>query len=266
MFKLIISKELRDIITSKKFIFAFTTCSVLIILSFYIGARSFQLSQRQYEAAISENFRQMEGITDWLMVKHHIFLEPHPLNSLVNGISSDIGRNIEMYGLGELKAHDSRFNEDPIYAIFRFIDLNFIFQIVLSLFAILMAYNMINGEKESGTLKLIFSNSIPKDKYILGKIVSSFLAIALPLLIPLLFGSLLLIIMGIPINSDDWLKLLIICISGFLYFGVFLTLSLFLSACTYRSSSSFMLSLVIWIFGPASPSIWICLVPVTASV
>ena len=36
---------------------------------------------------------------------------------------------------------------------FRFLDLDFIFQIVLSLFAILFAYDTISGEKERGTLR-----------------------------------------------------------------------------------------------------------------
>src|ERR1051325_11113052 len=76
----------------------------------------------------------------------------------------------EVRGGGELTADDSRFNEVPIFAIFRFLDLDFIFQIVLSLFAILFAYDAINGEKERGTLRLSFANPIPRHTYILGKL------------------------------------------------------------------------------------------------
>ena len=99
MLKLIIEKELREMIGSTKFAITFGVCALLIILAFYVGARNYQVSRAQYEAAIAENFRQMEGITDWLMVEHQIFLPPHPVATLVTGISNDIGRNIQMYGL-----------------------------------------------------------------------------------------------------------------------------------------------------------------------
>ncbi|MEE8583230.1 MAG: ABC transporter permease subunit [Acidobacteriota bacterium] len=65
-------------------------------------------------------------------------------------------------------------------------------QIVLSLFAILFAYNAVSGEKEQGTLRLSFSNAVPRDSYILGKAAGSFLALAIPLLILILLGCLLL--------------------------------------------------------------------------
>ena len=248
LFKTLVEKELKEIIGSTRFAVTFAVCACLIILAFYVGARNYQVSQTRYEAAIAENFRQMEGITEWLSVNHHIYLPPNPVASLVTGISNDIGRNIEVHGLGELSAEDSRFNNDPLFAVFRFLDLDFIFQIVLSLFAILFAYNAVSGEKEQGTLRLTFANSLPKDKYILGKISGSFLALAVPLLIPILAGCLLLPIMGIPMSGDDWSKLALIILAGFLYFGVFLSLSVWISTLTHRSSNAFLLLLVIWIF------------------
>ena len=249
MFKLIIEKELKEIIGSAKFAITFGVCAVLILLTFYVGAKNYQISSQRYEAAKAENLRQLEGLTDWLMVNsHRIFLPPKPLETLVTGVSNDIGRTIEMAGRGELTANDSRFGDDPIFAVFRFLDLDFVFQIVLSLFAILFAYDAINGEKERGTLRLSFANAIPRDKYILGKIIGSFLALAVPLLIPILIGSLLLPLMGVNLTGDDWLRLALVILAGLLYFGVFLTLSVFISSLTNKSSHSFLLMLVIWIF------------------
>ena len=126
-----------------------------------------------------------------------------------------------MAGRGELSSVDSRFNDDPIFAVFRFLDLDFIFQIVLSLFAILFAFDAINGEKERGTLRLTFANPVPKDKYILGKLIGSFLALGVPLLIPILLGCLLLPIFGIHLSGDEWIKLATVIFTGLLYFGVF---------------------------------------------
>ncbi len=247
MLILIIKKELKEIIGSPKFVYSFAVSSLLILITFYIGAKNFQINKTQYDAAVAENVRSMSGVTDWRMINHKIFLPPNPLASLVSGISNDIGRNIQMRGRGELIAMDSKYNEDPIYAVFRFLDLNFLFQIILSLFAILFCYNAINGEKERGTLRLIFSNSLPRDKFILGKVIGSLLSLILPLLIPVLLGCFLLMVMGIPMSTEDWLKLSLVLGIGFLLFGVFTNLSVFLSSITTNSSNSFLILLVIWI-------------------
>lgn len=249
MLKLIIEKELREIIGSTKFAVTFGVCAVLILLAFYTGARNYQVSVQQYNAARAENLRQLEGVTDWMSVRNHrIFLPPEPLAALVTGISNDIGRSITVQGRGELAAQDSRFNDDPLFAVFRFLDLDFIFQIVLSLFAILFAYDAINGEKERGTLRLTFANAVPRAQYIIGKSTGAFLALALPLLIPILLGCLLLPLMGMHLSSNEWLRLSLITLAGLMYFGVFLMLSVFISSLTQRTSSSFLLLLVIWIF------------------
>ncbi len=248
MLKLIIEKELREIIGSTKFAVTFGVCAVLILLAFYVGAKNYQVSRAQYEAARVENFRQMEGLTDWLEVRNHrIFMPPQPLAVLVGGVANDVGRTVVVQGRGELAAHDSRYNDDPIYAIFRFLDLEFIFQIVLSLFAILFAYDAVSGEKERGTLRLSFANAIPRDKYIAGKMIGSFLALAVPLLIPILIGCLLLPLLGVPLHGDEWARLALIIFTGLLYFGVFLSLSIYVSTLTQRSSNSFLVLLTVWI-------------------
>lgn len=247
MLKIIIEKELKEILGSTKFVFTFAVASLLILLTFYVGARNYQINKSQYEASVAENLRSMKEVTDWRMVRHKIFLPPLPLASLVGGVSNDIGRNINMAGMGELVATESKYNEDPIYAVFRFLDLDFLFQIILSLFAILLTYNAVNGEKERGTLALTFANPVPRDKYILGKLIGSFTALSVPLVIPLLLGALLLPLMGVPMAGGDWMKLLLILFTGFLYFGVFLSLSVFMSIIMKQSSGSFLMMLVIWI-------------------
>jgi len=226
MLKLIIEKEIRDIIKSSKFVYMFAICAVLIILTFYVGGKNYRINRSQYEAAVEENKRTIESQVAQSSIAPNIFLPPQPVMSLVSGISNDIGRDIQIATIGDLSATESKYNEDPIYAVFRFLDLDFLFQMILALFAILCTYNAINGEKEGGTLALTFSNSVPRHKYILGKIIGSFCSVTVALLIPILIGCLLLPILGVPMAGGDWLKLFMILFTGFLYFSVFLILSI----------------------------------------
>lgn len=248
MFKIILDKELREIVGTTKFAVTFGVCAVLILLAFYVGGRNYQVSRQEYDAAVNANIQQMAGLTDWADIDHRIFLPPQPLATLVSGVSNDIGRTVNMQIRGELRSEGSRFNEDPIFAVFRFLDLEFIFAIVLSLFAILFGYDAINGEKERGTLRLSFANSIPRDQYILGKLVGSFVALVVPLMIPILIGCLMLPLLGVPMDTDSWIRLAMVILAGILYFGVFLTLSVFMSTLTQHSSASFLALMVVWIF------------------
>jgi ABC-type transport system involved in multi-copper enzyme maturation permease subunit len=164
------------------------------------------------------------------------------------GISNDLGRAVSIDGSSTPTSRDSIYSEQPVFAVFRFLDLEFVFQIILSLFAILFAFDAVNGEKERGTLSLSFANALPRSHYILGKLIGSFLALALPLLVPVLIGVSLLPLMGITLSSQEWMRLGLFVFTGLNYLGVFLTLSVFISCLTQRSSTAFLFLLVIWVF------------------
>ncbi len=118
---------------------------------------------------------------------------------------------------------------------------------VLSLFAILFAFDAVSGEKERGTLRLAFSNAVPRDTYILGKLTGTLLGLIVPLQVPVAMGCLLLGAMGVEMSADDWLRLALVLVAGFLFLGAVTGLSVLVSACTHRSSSSFLILLVLWI-------------------
>ena len=249
MFRLIVAKELKEILSSTKFAMTFGVCSLLIVLAFFLGARGYHVGRAQHDAAVSEARRQLEGETDWLNVSPTVFLPPQPLAYLAPGISNDIGRTTEVRGRGGFRSEGSRFGDDPFLALFRFVDLEFTFQVVLSLLAILFAFDAVCGERERGTLRLSFSQAVPRGTYILGKISGSLLALTVPLLIPLTAGALIFQLMGVPMSGEDWLRLGLIIFAGMLFIGAILGLSVMVSALTRNSATSFVLLLCLWVVG-----------------
>lgn len=248
MLKTLIEKEIRDTLGSTKFIITFAVCVALSFLSFYVGAGNYRISQAQYEAAKAQNLRQYEGLTDWFNVQStRIFLPPQPAAVLVSGVSNDIGRTFEVQGRGDLTAEDSKYGDEPLFAAFRFLDLEFLFQMVLALFAILLGYDAISGEKERGTLRLTFANAVPRATYIGGKLIGSAIAMIVPLVTALAAASLLLPILGVPMSGSDWARLGFVILVGVLYLTAVLALSILASATTHRSASAFLMLLVIWV-------------------
>ena len=248
MLRTIIEKEFRDLIGSAKFAITFGACAFLIIASFYAGASRYLQERSEYETAVSENLRQIGVNTEWYSVgETRTFLPPQPLAALVSGVSSDIDRTAVVRGRGEPVTQDSRYNDNPIYAVFRFLDLEFLFAVILSLFAILLGYDSISGEKERGTLRLSFANAVPRPVYLLGKVIGSAVVLTVSLLVAIALGALLLPLMSVHLTGAEWTRLGLIVLTGLLYFGTFLTLSVFVSALTQRSSNTFMIMLTIWI-------------------
>ena len=127
--------------------------------------------------------------------------------------------------------------------------MEFTFQVVLSLLAILFAYDAVCGERERGTLRLTFASPVPRGVYILGKITGSLLALTVPLLIPLAAGAMLLPLMGVPLSGAEWVRLALVVAAGMLYIGAILGLSVLVLSLTRSSATAFVLLLSLWVVG-----------------
>ncbi len=248
MLRLLIEKELRDSLHSARWVAAFAVCAVLVVLAFGLGAREHLTSVARHEAAVAANLRQLEGLTDWLNIRNHrIFLPPQPLEALVGGVAHDIGRTAVVRGRGAPEPAGSRYGEEPLLATFRFLDLEFLFQVVLSLFVVVFAHDAISGEKERGTLRLALAGPVPRVAFVAGKICGALVSLVLPVLVPVLAGCLLLPTLGVHLTADEWARLALIVGAGLAYLAVFATAAVLVSATTRRSGTSFLVLLVLWI-------------------
>jgi len=251
MLRDIIKKEIQDTIMSPRFVFTFLLCTILILLSIYTGINNYQAELKEHSAAVALNKKNLEsqqnyGTLAGLGTK--INKKPQVLSTVVSGIWEAVGRVATVTMAFDPSMVESKYNSNPIFAVFGPLDLSFIVKIVLSLFAILFTYDAIVGEKERGTLKLALSNNVPRDRLILGKAIGGFVSLLIPLVIPLVLGLLILMIYpNISLSGDDWVRIVMICVMFLLYLSVFFTLGLFISSRTTRSSTSFLLLLFIWV-------------------
>lgn len=247
MFSILFEKELKSIFLSPKFFATFGVCSLLILLSVFVGIQEYENETEQYETAIRLAEQQIMQEDSWWGINNVVFRKPAAMQIFVSGVNNDIGRSSQISTWVEPKLESSNYADDTLFAVFRFIDLTFIVQVVLSLFAILFTYDSINGERESGTLKLALSNAVPRGQYVLAKFAGSWVGLTLPLMIPILIGVLLVMVLGIPMESGDWARLGTLIGSSILYFTFFIAFGLFVSAMTKRSSVSFLILLVAWV-------------------
>src|SRR5512136_789146 len=197
MLRDIIRKEILDNITSPKFVFTFLICTILILLSVYTGVTNYRAEKKEYEAALALNKKNLESqpnIQALMGIGIKVSKPPQVLGTLVNGIEEAVGRVAPVNIASDPNLVESKYESNPVFAVFGALDLMFIVKIVLSLFAILFTYDAIVGEKERGTLKLALSNSVPRDRLILGKAIGGYISLLMPLLIPLILSLIILVV------------------------------------------------------------------------
>jgi ABC-type transport system involved in multi-copper enzyme maturation permease subunit len=225
MLAMLIQKELKATILSPKFTASFAVLSVLILLSVYTGVREYKVAVEGWETSAQLADQQAREATSWRGLSYKTLRAPDPMQIFVSGLNHDIGRWSDIESERAVKLRHSAYSDDPIFAVFRFVDFAFIVQVVLSLFAILFTYDAVNGEREGGTLRLVFSNSVPRARYLIAKCTGSWLGLVVPVSIP----TLLLVL-------------------SLLFFSFFITLGVLISTLTRRSNVSFLVSLVVWVF------------------
>ena len=140
-------------------------------------------------------------------------------------------------------------SDNSFLNIFSSIDIVFIFEVVLSLLALIFAYDALAGERESGTLRLVLTHPVRRGHILLAKYISAMLCLFVPLLMSLLLAVILLTTStSISLSTDDFLRIGGIVLSSLVYLSVFYLIGLLISAVTRRTSTALMLSMFVWGF------------------
>ncbi len=151
-----------------------------------------------------------------------IFLEAHKRNQFGYNSSND-SNNLQRFG--ELTPST-------------------VLQILFPLLIILIGFNSINSEKESGTLKQVLSLGVDKKKIIFGKFLGIKLVI-LGLISPFILLGLTLIFFSSHNNSDTIIRFIFMTLGYLIYLIIFSTLS-FIVSLNSNSKKSLIILVCFW--------------------
>ena len=120
--------------------------------------------------------------------------------------------------------------------------------IVGAILAVILGYNTLIEEKESGSLKLILSRPVYRDQLLVGKLLGNAAVIASLLGLVFLFNLILLVaIGGIWPTLGEVARLFTFTVMALAYMLIFLTVSLFLSIRLNNGATVFLISLTLWV-------------------
>ena len=269
MFLLTVRKEIVHNILSFRFVVTYALLFSLILLAMFLMTSDYQARMQDYATQDSksrEQLAELEAIEDANEQFQRIqqaqnsgefagLRQPRSLSLLARGLEGSLPTQVSSRSRFLLRSSDDRLGRNMLFEIFQTPDFVYVINIVMSLLALLFVFDSVCGEKEQGTLKLVLSNSVPRDSVLLGKWVGGFLSIAGPFTVAVLGGFTYIYISGaLDLQGEDMSRFALIYLLSLLYISTFFTLGLMISTLTHRSSTALLVSLLVWIC-------WILVVP-----
>jgi ABC-2 type transport system permease protein len=127
-------------------------------------------------------------------------------------------------------------------------DAVFIVQVVLGLLALLLVFDAISGERESGVLRLLLAAPVPRGDLLLGKALGTAMTLALPLVLGLAGALVVTEVQGVSLLRDGGApRLAVFLAASALYLLHMVALGLAVSSVTARPRSSWVVVLLLWI-------------------
>jgi len=234
MLKSIIRKEILNNLLSYKFSIIIILSTILILVSIFVMYNDYCLALDNYEILQQES-------------ESAAVIRPTPLSIFAKGLDENLCRS---HGLGwghRIIASSKQQSVNNLFKLFTAPDLLYIIKVILSLCAMLFAFDMVSGEKEIGTLRQSLSNSLKRPILIIGKWIGGFTSFILPFFMAVLLGTIFVTLSPmLDMNPDNLLKLGLFLLSSVIYLAVFFSLGLLISCVTHQSSSSLVISLFVW--------------------
>jgi len=255
-----ISSMVRDL---RFFVFAGIT-SALLLVGAFISSNSYQRAKahrdtiiRSYEQGLADKCRKYSLEAACFDIGHVAVKRLNPLMFLVDGGWRDYpDMSVVMMNNQKFFGHYSKeyyypkrsFVSDVRYFQFVRWDMCFIVQVLFSLMVVVLCYNTISREKELGTLRLVLSNSIPRYKVILGKILAAFSVVEIALAFGIVLELLAVLMLGkIPVGISLLPRIAFFFLVSSGYVLLWILISTFVSCSFPKSSTCLVYLLLIWI-------------------
>ena len=250
MLFIIVRREILDNLKSLRLTLTFVLAAGLMITSGILFAGKYQevvrdhsLIQNRNNDGLRERSASLIRVASYTQELHK---SPNPLRLCAEGYEKWLPN------LMEANIYSSRGLKNVGHTNFmtaRFPDLDWamIFGIIMSFAAVLMSYDAISGERERGTLRLMMSTGISRGTILFGKYLGIMASAAMPLLAGVLLNLAIVTILGVPISSGQWGRIILITLISIIYVSSYIMLGLFISARTYRASTSLAILLLVWV-------------------
>ena len=254
MIGVIAMKEVRNNFLEFRFQVTVALFLLLVISSTAMMSLNYKKQNDTYQALSKTHLSNVENMTSG--EEFTIFgltqeVPPSPLSVLAIGTEPDRTRALTYSELSEVMGTQvgaNRYN-NPVFSLFPPPDFVYVVNIVLSLLALLFAFDAVSGEKEDQTLKLMMTNPVSKANVLLGKFLGGLVCLAGPFTVAFLLAVLTGAMMSrVNLFTGDLpVRLFMLYLTALLYIAVFFSIGLLISTSSGQRGTTLMISLFVWV-------------------
>ncbi|MEW6755878.1 MAG: ABC transporter permease subunit, partial [Candidatus Latescibacterota bacterium] len=174
-------RELLSHLVSLRFAACLVLCTGLSAVSCHLLAGEYGQRLSAYGAARDRSRQVLEQVQVYAQLRPEVHRPPRPLSVLAEGLDRRIGTACTI-ALEEVPfALTGTQAANEFAPVFPVLDFATVVSVVLSLLALLLAYDAFSGERELGTLRMCLANACPRHALLLGKYLGGLLGLAVSL-------------------------------------------------------------------------------------
>ena len=253
MFKTIVGREIQAIIYSQVFQISFLLVTALFIVGTVSFVKSYNVRLEQYSMHKSEYMDELKDIAENNLTRFAVNRQHFVLNPRDTGFIEDCKEKYlpntfihSAYNVFGFEIGSAGVN--PLLNKFQELNWSFIISLIVSFVVLLLTFDTISGEKETGTLSVTLSNSISRGVLLFGKYVSVIMSVMIMILIGVLISILILMISHLVIFSFDILtEILSFMTVSLLFVFLIAAIGILSSVIVKNSNVSLLISLVFWL-------------------
>lgn len=232
------------------FKFAVGTAVCIVLIAVFMPGLVSDYKERleNYNGNVAINEAQFQKVKVYNNLTPTVYRAPAVLSVFSKGIADRLETS-ERIDLEAVSGTETGVGEaNTLLSVFPAMDVTLILKIVISVLALLMAYDVVSGEREQGTLRLILSNTTPRHQVLLGKLIAGWMTLAVPVTAAFIVGLLILLTSNaVSLAGADWLRIALMYFISLVFVGSMFNLGLLLSSVSRNSAISLVFVLFLWL-------------------
>jgi len=263
MIKTIIIRELQNNLYSLRFHISFLLCIVIFAVGTIAFLKNHDAKMQEYskyQAEFKNELKQTaESNAGNLAVNKRAFIWQPRTNGFISDCKEKYFPDRFSYSAYNVFRFEvGRGGANPFLSTFQELNWSFIASVILSFAVLLFTFDTISGEKETGALALVLSNSIPRATVLLGKYVS----VIITTMVMAIFGivlSILIVVLShrVAFTSLMLMETLAFLLLVFLFASCTAAIGTLSSVIAHKSNISLLISLTFWL-------VFVVIIPNTA--
>ncbi len=246
----LLKKEFLEHVLSLRFIVASVLSLVLVTLSLIVLRADYVQKKEAYDLNRESYRKEAERLGDYTQLQMqgiHVDRPPAKLQVSYYGLEKVEDKSTQIMAF-MVPATQGELYKSPASALFPTPDILYVVATVLSLMAFVFSYDAVCGERESGTMRLMLSYSVPRDRFILAKWLGGYLSLATPFVIALVVAALIIFVSrSVGFTGNQWSAYVLAAVGSLLFIAVMFSIGMFVSSRCARSATAIMILLFIWV-------------------